>query len=112
MAFIGMEWIVVIITVVLFLFGAKKIPELARSLGRARGEITRGQKLVEMEMLKAEKEARHRPLQETSGTPCDDEPGASHTSPIVQAAEAFGITTEGRSELELKDLIRQRVTGE
>ena len=50
MAFTGMEWIVVIVAVILFLFGAKKIPELARSLGKASGEFNRGKYLVQKEM--------------------------------------------------------------
>ena len=34
MAFAGIEWIIVIIVIVVLLFGAKKIPELARSIGQ------------------------------------------------------------------------------
>jgi sec-independent protein translocase protein TatA len=38
----GPEWIVVAIVAVVVLFGAKKIPEMARSLGRAQGEFKKG----------------------------------------------------------------------
>jgi sec-independent protein translocase protein TatA len=38
----GPEWIVVGIIAVAVLFGAKKIPEMARSVGRAQGEFKRG----------------------------------------------------------------------
>ena len=35
MAFInGAEWIIIILIIVILFFGAKKIPELARSLGK------------------------------------------------------------------------------
>ena len=40
----GPEWIVVAIVAVVVLFGAKKIPEMARSLGRAQGECKKGMK--------------------------------------------------------------------
>ncbi|MGH2660447.1 MAG: Sec-independent protein translocase subunit TatA/TatB [Actinomycetota bacterium] len=40
---IGPEWIVVLAVIVL-LFGAKKLPELARSLGRSTSEFKRGVK--------------------------------------------------------------------
>jgi sec-independent protein translocase protein TatA len=40
MAFInGAEWIIVILIIVILFFGAKKIPELARSLGKASSEF-------------------------------------------------------------------------
>ncbi len=39
----GPEWIVVLAVIVL-LFGAKKLPELARSLGRSTSEFKRGVK--------------------------------------------------------------------
>ena len=46
-------WQVVIVLIVLaVLFGAKKIPELARSLGKAKGEFKKG--LAEGEKLSAE----------------------------------------------------------
>ena len=40
MAFLnGMEWIIIILVIVVIFFGAKKIPELARSMGRATSEF-------------------------------------------------------------------------
>ncbi len=38
----GQEWIFIIIIAVVFIFGAKKIPELAKTFGRARGEFEKG----------------------------------------------------------------------
>lgn len=112
MAFIGMEWIVVIVAIVLFLFGAKKIPEIARSLGKARGEITKGQRMVEMEMRRAEQEVQYDPVPETRPVNASASSKPEKGSPIQQAATELGIETAGRSEQELKDLIRMRVTGE
>jgi len=38
----GQEWIFIIIVAVVFIFGAKKIPELAKTLGKAKGEYEKG----------------------------------------------------------------------
>ena len=40
----GPEWIIVGIVAVVVLFGAKKLPEMARSVGRAQGEFKKGLK--------------------------------------------------------------------
>ncbi|HSF28799.1 MAG TPA: twin-arginine translocase TatA/TatE family subunit [Nitrosopumilaceae archaeon] len=42
MALAGMEWIWIIIAVAVLIFGAKKIPELARTFGKAKGEFEKG----------------------------------------------------------------------
>ncbi len=38
----GQEWIIVIVMAVVLIFGAKKIPELAKTFGKARGEYEKG----------------------------------------------------------------------
>ena len=38
----GQEWIFIIIIAAIFIFGAKKIPELAKTFGRAKGEFEKG----------------------------------------------------------------------
>jgi len=38
----GQEWIFVIIVVAVLIFGAKKIPELAKTFGKAKGEFEKG----------------------------------------------------------------------
>ncbi len=51
MAFSGMEWLIVAIVVIMLFFGgAKKIPQFAQSIGRARGEYERGKLEVEKEI--------------------------------------------------------------
>lgn len=35
----GMEWVFLVVAVAIVFFGVKKVPELARSLGKARGEF-------------------------------------------------------------------------
>lgn len=38
----GQEWIILIVVVVVLIFGARKIPELARTFGKAKGEFEKG----------------------------------------------------------------------
>jgi sec-independent protein translocase protein TatA len=38
----GQEWIFVIIVIAVLIFGAKKIPELAKTFGKAKGEYEKG----------------------------------------------------------------------
>ena len=38
----GMEWVWIIVILGVLLFGAKKIPELARTLGKSKGEFEKG----------------------------------------------------------------------
>jgi sec-independent protein translocase protein TatA len=38
----GAEWVWIIVIVAILVFGAKKIPELAKTLGKAKGEFEKG----------------------------------------------------------------------
>ncbi len=38
----GAEWIWIIVIIAVLIFGAKKIPELARTLGKAKGDFEKG----------------------------------------------------------------------
>ncbi len=44
------DWLILILVVLLVLGGSKKIPEIARSMGRAMGEFKRGQLEIEKEL--------------------------------------------------------------
>ncbi|RNJ79996.1 MAG: translocase [Nitrosopumilus sp. B06] len=46
----GSEWIIVVVIAVVLIFGAKKIPELAKTFGKARGEFERGKLEGEKEL--------------------------------------------------------------
>ncbi len=38
----GAEWIWIVVIIAVFLFGAKKIPQLAKTFGKAKGEFEKG----------------------------------------------------------------------
>ena len=54
---LGAGEIILILLVVLILFGAKKIPELAKGLGKGMSEFKKGLKDVENEIKDADKQA-------------------------------------------------------
>lgn len=51
----GPEWVIIFV-VVLLLFGAKKIPELARGLGKSMGEFKKAREEFEREIKHSEAE--------------------------------------------------------
>lgn len=50
MAMLGSHEILLIFAIIVLLFGAAKLPELAKSMGRSMGEFKRGQMEVEKEL--------------------------------------------------------------
>lgn len=52
----GMEWMIIFL-VMLLLFGAKKLPELARGIGKSMGEFKRAREDFEDEVVKGESES-------------------------------------------------------
>ena len=48
----GQEWIFIIIIAAVFIFGAKKIPELAKTFGKAKGEYKKGDIEADEELKK------------------------------------------------------------
>jgi sec-independent protein translocase protein TatA len=55
---LGAGEIILIVLVVLLLFGAKKIPELARGIGKGMSEFKKGIKDVETEIKSADSDAK------------------------------------------------------
>ena len=84
------EWIIfLVIVALLLLFGPTKLPEFARSMGRAMGEFRRGKAQVERELR--EELAR----EEAGGT------GAAARDQVLKAAKELAVPTEGR---DMKDI--------
>jgi sec-independent protein translocase protein TatA len=87
---IGMGELIVIFFIILLLFGGKKLPELARSMGTAVREYSRATKEPE------------KYVEEKTKTKEDEEREA-----IINAAKKLGIETEGRSIKEIaQDIVK------
>ncbi len=88
---IGTQEMVLIFLVVILLFGASKLPELARSMGKSMGEFKRAQRETELEVQKL-------------GAPVQEEKGISQS--VKKLAEELGIRTEGKDESKLLEEIK------
>jgi len=62
---IGPQELFWIFLIVLFLFGAKRIPEIGRSIGKGISEFKKGMKEVENEMTASDKPSAPPPSDET-----------------------------------------------
>jgi len=96
MAF-GTWEIILIVVAIIVLFGASKIPELARSLGRATGEFKKAKEETERELRDVERSIKEgKPIEEKS-------------SKIKQMARDLGIASEGKSDEQLLDEIKKKM---
>lgn len=66
---LGGQEMMVIFVIILLLFGAKKIPELARGLGKSMGEFKKARDEFEREITRSEDEVR---IKEASGKEAHD----------------------------------------
>jgi sec-independent protein translocase protein TatA len=72
------EWLVVAIVALVVIFGAKKIPEMARSLGRAQSEFKKGLREGQQELEETPAPAPQQPAQ-ASGTEAPASPSQPQT---------------------------------
>ena len=86
----GMEWIFIIIIIVVIFFGVKKIPELARTFGKAGAEY-------EKSKLEAKRE-----LDRLRGTGVGREK-------LEEIADSLGIEHAGKNDDEIKSAIDQEL---
>ena len=98
MAFInGMEWIIVILVIVVIFFGAKKIPEIARSMGRATSEFQR-----------ARVEAKRTLANETSSNQ-DKSQQSIDREKLESIAETLGVDYSNKDDQDLKNAIDEEL---
>ena len=66
---LGTQEMIVIFLIVLLLFGAKKLPELARGVGKSMGEFKKAREDFEKEISRSEDEVR---IKEAAGKEAHD----------------------------------------
>ncbi len=94
---IGTTEILVIFAVIVLLFGATKLPELAKSMGKSMGEFKKAQKEAELELKQFERSLESSTADEKKGK-------------IKKTAKELGIDTEGKTEDELLDAIQETLS--
>ena len=90
----GVEELLLIFVIILFLFGADKLPELAKSLGSTMGEFKRAQREAEINMR---------------GLSDFDKPEyrkSAIKSKVQETAEKLGINIVGKTDDQLLDEIQ------
>lgn len=69
-----------ILFVILLLFGAKKLPELSRALGRSLSEFKKGKDDLEREIREVKDDIRDGVREESTSTAEEDDPAAPNHS--------------------------------
>lgn len=91
----GFEWIILIIIIVVVFFGVKKIPEIARSFGRAKTEYEKSKIEARKELDKVKRDM----LDSTDGTSAIDR------EKLESIADTLGIDYTHKNNDELKNAI-------
>ncbi|PSN91732.1 hypothetical protein B9Q04_09070 [Candidatus Marsarchaeota G2 archaeon BE_D] len=114
------DWAILLVVALLLFGGSKKIPELARGLGRAMGEFRRGQAEVEKEiraMTDAASEQKPQAASEANSSASTQQVAAtagtgSTTSPSIQSADRSSIAARiEQLERELRELKKTQSAG-
>lgn len=90
---IGGQELAFLIFLAFLLFGATKIPDLARALGRAQGEFSKAKKQFEREVK-------------------DEERRGEDERDLRERARKLGIDVAGKTDEELRVLVRERESPE
>jgi sec-independent protein translocase protein TatA len=90
----GWEWIIIgVVAIVIIMWGPAKIPELAKALGKAKGEFD-----------KASKE-----FQESASTTANAPKIRSNDEILLETAKNLGIATDGKTREQISNEIADRV---
>ena len=106
---IGPLEIGVILLLIVLLFGASKVPELARAFGQAVGEFKRARREAELEYKKIEESITGSEEEIPSAEVKAAAKRKSEDVNIKEVAAYMGIDTEGKTEDELKEEIQAKL---
>lgn len=90
---LGGQEMILIFIVILLLFGAKKLPELARGMGRSLGEFKKAKEEFEHEIMTADNDAYHG-NSEKKTVPAAPAPAAPEKELVAAATETEPHTAD------------------
>jgi sec-independent protein translocase protein TatA len=94
----GWEWIIIgVVAIIIIMWGPAKIPEFARSLGRAKGEFSKAQKEFA--------DAANAPANTADKAPAAQTTIRSRDEMLLATAKDLGISTEGKTKEEISEEI-------
>jgi sec-independent protein translocase protein TatA len=96
----GFEWIFIVIIVVVLIFGAKKIPDLARGFGKATSEFEKAR-------IEAKRELREMKNAGTSASSTTN-PSASREK-LESIADTLGIDYTNKDDEQLRSAIETEI---
>ena len=89
------EWLIIIL-IILILFGASKLPEVARNLGRSVAEFKKAQREAELELREFERNIAKYSKSEKR-------------KKLEEIAKSLGLETEGKSDDEILEEIKRKI---
>jgi sec-independent protein translocase protein TatA len=90
----GWEWIIIgVVAIVIIMWGPSKIPELAKALGKAKGEFDKASK----------------DFQEAATTTANAPKVRSNDELLLETAKNLGITTDGKTREQISAEIAEKV---
>ncbi len=102
----GWEWLIIgVVAIVIIMWGPAKIPEFARSLGKAKGEFSKAQKeFSEAATATANAPAAPAPTMAQTQTTLK-----SKDEILLETARNLGISTDGKTREQLAAEVSERV---
>jgi len=99
----GLDWIIVgVIAIVIIMWGPSKIPEFARSLGRAKGEFEKAQKEFTNAALTTGSTAT---ANVALAAPKLSSTMKTKDEMLLEAAQGLGIQTDGKTRQQISEEI-------
>lgn len=110
---IGPMEIGIIVLIIILLFGATKVPQLARSFGQSMGEFKKAKKEAELnykkfeESIAGDEKVTEKVKEKVASVAMGED--TNKDVEIKEVAAYMGIDTEGKTEEELKEEVQAKI---
>lgn len=108
---LGPSEVALLLVLFLLLFGAQKLPELARALGRARAELERAQRGVQDALKSDDERALEEQLAFERAREHQMRQQDAEFLQLQRAAEELGVQTDGLTKEQLRAEMAKRLAG-